>query len=403
MPNHSPVGKRAIVIETEPKPGSGYTLQRMQAAVERLGHPERNYKVVHVGGTSGKGSTCAMIASILQAAGYNVGLYSSPALMSPYERITVNSKMITVKTYDRLKKKIFSQVGDLQISDFELFTLIAFQYFADRHVAYAVIEVGVGGKLDATNVVQPAVAIVTEVGLDHMELLGKTKQLIAKDKQEIIKPGCIGLTGSQLVKRGTYIDAGRAKITSATLLGTQFSYRHWKQLQLKAIGAFQVRNAVLAIEATSRLGVGAAAIQYGLRQVKQRGRFEIISKKPLVIMDGAHNPQKMSAFTESLQQLVPLSNKRVVVLCALKNTKHIQQTLKPLLPLTGSFILTTFPGSYPLSVLERAIRKHGKRIMIKKISNPEQAYRELRKQLQAEDLGLITGSLYLIGKLLPKL
>ncbi len=390
-------------VEREPKAGTGYNLERMQAAVKRLGHPERQYKVVHVGGTSGKGSTCAMIASILHAAGYTVGLYASPALMSPYERITVDDKMISAKVHDRIKTKLLEQLADLTLSDFELLTLIAFQYFAERHVDYAVIEVGVGGKLDATNVVQPTVAIVTEVGLDHMELLGKTKQAIAKDKQEIIKPGCIGLTGSTYIKRGTYINLDQAKIHTVSLQGIEFTYKRWKHLQLNAVATYQVRNAILAIEATSRLGIGSAAIQYGLRRVNPRGRFQVVSKKPLVIVDGAHNPQKMSAFVSALKTVVALRGKRVVAVCALKQTKDIVNTLKPLLPLVDELIITTFPGSHTLASIERSARRLKPALRIKKIAQAPVAYRELLKCLNKEEVGLVTGSLYLVGQLLPLL
>lgn len=387
-----------MLVEHEPKAGKGYSLERMQQAVERLGHPERSYKVVHVGGTSGKGSTCAMIASILHAAGYTVGLYASPALVSPFERITVDDKLITGKVHDRIKAKLLTQLSDLQLTDFELLTLIAFEYFKERHVDYAVIEVGVGGKLDATNVVQPTVAIVTEVGLDHMELLGKTRQAIAKDKQEIIKPGCIGLTGSKYIQRGTYINLDQAKIHSAHLQGIEFTYKRWKHLQLNTVATYQIRNAILAIEATSRLGIGSAAIQYGLRRVNPRGRFQILEKKPLIIADGAHNPQKMEAFVSAFKTVVPKPAGHIIALCALKQTKEIATTLKPLLPLIDELVITTFPGSHSLSAIERIVHKADRKLKIHKIANASAAYKTLQKKLNKADVGIVTGSLYLVGQ-----
>lgn len=389
--------------ELEPQAGSSYSLQRMQQAVERLQHPERRYQVVHVGGTSGKGSTCTMIASILAAAGYSVGLYTSPSLRTPLERITVDGKAITERTAIRIVNQFWPMVTDLHLTHFETFTLLALQYFAERQVDYAVIEVGVGGKLDATNVVQPTVAIVTDVGLDHTELLGKTKQLIAHDKQAIIKPGCIGLTGSRLVKRGTYIPLDRAVIHQTTLLGTDFSYKTCKHLQLKMLGAYQVRNAILAIEATQRLGIASQAIRYGLRTAYQPGRFQVMVRKPLIIVDGAHNPQKMKAFIYSLKQIVPLQQKRVVALCAIKSTKDSQQILKLLLPIVDELVFTTFPRSYSLTALEQAVQSIDKQIKVEKIADPVKAYHYLRDHLQTNDVGVVTGSLYLIGKLLPKL
>ncbi|MFA6475188.1 MAG: folylpolyglutamate synthase/dihydrofolate synthase family protein [Patescibacteria group bacterium] len=370
-----------------------YQLERMQAAVERFGHPERKYKVIHVGGTSGKGSTCAMIASILQAAGYNVGLFTSPALVTETERITVNGKPI---------RKLVPPV-DVNLTEFEQYTLAALSYFADRQVDYAVIEVGIGGKFDATNIVQPTVAIVTDIGLDHMDILGKTKQIIARDKQDIIKPGCIGLTGSTFIKRGTYIDLSKFKLKQADLTGSVFDYKHLKDVQLNWVGHYQIRNAILAIEAVQRLGIGSAAIRYGLKTVQSRGRFEVVNRKPLIILDGAHNPQKMSAFTHSLKQLVPLKDKTVICLCSIKSTKDLINTLKPLLSLVDEIILTTFPNSYSLTQLEKAVKKLDKTIKIKKLTDSTAAFKYFKKKLTKQDVGIVTGSLYLIGKILPLL
>ncbi len=387
----------------ELKAGKGYSLERMQAAVERLGHPERKFKVIHVGGTSGKGSTCTFIAHILEAAGYSVGLSVSPSLATPLERIQINGKPIREQTALKLLRTLWPLILELKLSYFETFTLLTFQYFAGRTVDYGVIEVGMGGKYDATNVVQPTVAIVTEVGLDHMEILGRTKAIIAKDKQEIIKPGCIGLTGSRYIKRGIYIDLDQAKLKEVSLRGIIFSYRRWKQLQVISPATYQVRNAVLAIEATSRLGVGSAAIQFGLKQPQQRGRFEVVSQKPLVVADGAHNSQKMTAFVKALKLLIPLQQRRVIALCTVKKTKDLPATLKPLLSSLDEIILTTSPHRYSLQQLEQAVHKLKPRLKIRKLANPQAAYRLLRKSLQKEDVGIITGSLYLIGQLLPLL
>lgn len=387
--------------EQDPKPGSSYGLERIEQAVERLHHPERHYQVIHVGGTSGKGSTCVMIASILQAAGYSVGRYTSPALLTPLERIVVNDKAISERTALRLINRLWPQIKDLSLTHFELFTVLAFSYFAERKVDYAVIEVGVGGKLDATNVVQPTVAVVTDVGLDHTELLGKTKRLIAQDKQAIIKPGCIGLTGSPLVQRGTYVPLNTGRLISNNLSGIEFHYKRHRRLRLGMVGSYQVRNAILAIEVAQRLGVASQAIRYGLRTAYLPGRFEVIHKKPVVIIDGAHNPQKMLAFTHALKQMIPLQHQRVVALCAIKQTKDSYHTLKPLLPLLDEMILTTFAQSHSMAELERVIRRLNRSIKIHKIANATKAYQQLRRQLGKDDVGIVTGSLYLIGKLYP--
>lgn len=409
MSTHSPAHFRSLaevqrrLRDNEPQAGTSYQLGRMEQAVARLGHPEQRYRVVHVGGTSGKGSTCQMIYSILQAAGYSVGIYTSPALVTPLERIMVNGKAISQRTFVRMANDLWPIVRDFNLTHFEFFTLVAFQYFAQRQVDYAVIEVGVGGQFDATTVVQPTVAIITEIGLDHTELLGKTVQTIAQDKQTIIKPGCIGLTGSRLVRRGRYIDRTKVKIHSTTLTETMFSYAHHRKLRLNTIGAYQVRNAVLAIEAAERLHISSAAIRTGLQRVKHPGRFEIITRRPLLIADGAHNPQKMTAFISSLKQVVPVQQRRVICLCSIKYTKDLYHTLKPLLPIVDELILTTFPKSASLTVLRRTAKQLQPQLAIKAISHTLSAYRYFRSRLNHPDVGIITGSLYLIGKLYPVL
>lgn len=389
--------------DNEPQVGTSYQLERMEQAVERLEHPERRYRVVHVGGTSGKGSTCQMIYSILQAAGYSVGIYTSPALITQLERIAVNGKQISERVFLRMANSLWPIVQDLKLTHFEFFTLLAFNYFAQRQVEYAVIEVGVGGKFDATNVVQPTIALVTEVGLDHVELLGDTLKKIAQDKQAIIKPPGLGLTGTPLIRLGTYIDRSKARIIETTLTNTIFSYKQYKRLRLNTIGSYQIRNAVLAIEAARRLHISGAAIRSGLQRVSHPGRFEVIRRRPLIIADGAHNPQKMTAFVASLKQVVPLKRQSVICLCSIKYTKDLYHTLKPLLPLVDELILTTFPKSASMSAMKRIAQQLQPQLSVKSIGHALSAYHYFRSRIQPLDVGIITGSLYLIGKLYPVL
>lgn len=385
--------------ERDPKPGSSYSLERMQQAAERLRHPEQQYKVVHVGGTSGKGSTCTMIASILEAAGYSVGHYTSPSLVSPLERLVVNQKMATESVALRLVNRLWPQLSDLKLSHFEFFTILALQYFAERRVDYAVIEVGVGGQYDATNIVQPTVAVVTTVGLDHTALLGKTLRSIADHKQAIIKPGSIGLTGSKLIKRGRYIHVDAAKHILPTLTTTTFDYGQMKRIELSTGGRYQVRNAILAIEAARALGIAEPAIRYGLRAAKLVGRFQVLGRRPLIIVDGAHNPQKMAAFVDALTAVVDTKRQRIVCLYAMKSTKDMRKTLLPLARLLDTVVVTTFPRSYSPHTIRRVLRSLNHHVQIKLEPNPKLAYTVWRRSIQPADVGIITGSLYLIGYL----
>ncbi|MFA5994952.1 MAG: folylpolyglutamate synthase/dihydrofolate synthase family protein [Patescibacteria group bacterium] len=386
------------------KRGTGcYTLERVQQAVVRLDNPQLKYKVIHVGGTSGKGSTCQMIYSILRSAGYKTGIYTSPHLTGPLERLVINGRSIGETAFVKLLNSVWEKIKDLQLTYFELFTVLALYYFAQSQVDYAVIEVGVGGRLDATNVVTPKVAVVTDVGLDHTDLLGKTKRAIAKEKEVIIKPGCIGLTGSTYVKCGRQLNLNEADILKQNLTGTVFNYKTFKNVQLNLVGKYQVRNAILAITVAKALHVNKTAIYQGLKQVKSKARFQVVSKQPLIIIDGAHNPQKMRAFTDSLRQVVKVKDyNQVIVLLALKYSKDATATLRSLLKFTDVLILTSFDQGMSLLTLRQVARQLNPRLKIILQKDPILAYQKLQTMLQPKDLGLVTGSLYMIGKLMKK-
>lgn len=380
-----------------------YTLGRMQQAVERLDHPELQYRVVHVTGTSGKGSTCHMIQSILQAAGYRVGLYTSPVLVTPLERITINNRSITEPSMVRLINVIWPNIADLRLTSFELFTLLALYYFAGKQVDYAVVEVGMGGLYDATNVVQADLAIITSVGLDHTDSLGKTKHAIARHKAGIIKPNSIALTGSRLIKKAKFIDTHKYSVQHRSHQGSVFHYQSLKNIHLALLGDFQIQNAVLAIEAARVLHISQPAIRKGLEKVHHRYRFMICSSRPYIIADGAHNPDKMTAFANSLfKYIVKPTNAKVIALVSVKYNKDINQTLKPLLSLVDELIITSFDISAPVEKIRTVAKQLSPNLPCTVQVNPHQAYRLFRRKLQTNDIGIITGSLYLLGELEAK-
>lgn len=377
-----------------------YTLDRVQQAVEIVGNPQLKYKVVHVGGTSGKGSTCQIVSSILQASGKRVGLFTSPAIVSPLERLQINGKPVTEKKFVQLTNHVWSQLEPIQLTYFEFFTIMALYYFAEAKANYAVVEVGMGGRLDATNVVTPTVAIVTTIGLDHTKQLGRTRPLIAREKEHIIKPGCIGLTGSQYIHRGLYIDATKARIHSQDLSGTVFTYRSYKRLRLNMLGQFQIHNAVLAIEATRRLKISESAIRRGLQLASNPGRFEIITHHPLVIMDGAHNPEKMASFVSSLQQIVDVkAYNQIVGLIALKYNKDAAATLGPIIRKLDRVVITSFDQGMSVTQLRKIVRKINPTVQVILQADSTKAFKEFTRQVKPRDLGIITGSLYMIGNL----
>lgn len=395
---------RLIQADQQRRLVTWYSLERIVQAVDRLHHPEQRYRVVHVAGTSGKGSTCQLLAAILSAAGYRTGLYTSPHLVRFNERIKLNNRCITDTALLQLIHELWPIVADLHLSYFEWSTVLAFVYFAKRQVDYAVIEVGMGGRLDATNVVTPTVALVTEIDLDHTEHLGRTRRTIAREKAAIIKPGCIGLTGSRYVRRGRFVNLDNYQIVSSSLTGTVFHYGPYRRLQLGLVGSYQVRNAIMAIAAAQALALPERAIRRGLSTARIAGRFEILRRRPLIIADGAHNPHKMAAFVQSLRLATSAQQfRQTIALVSIKYTKDITQTLRPLLPLVDCVIITAFTESASLQKIRtvaKQLRPH-----LEVIIQPQAylAYSLLRRRLQSHDLGIVTGSLYLIGDLKKQL
>lgn len=379
---------------------NSYELTRMRRAITRLHHPDHDYTIIHVTGTSGKGSTSAMVAAVLRASGYSVGLFVSPHLVTLRERLVVNGRLITERQCLQIINQLWAQLLDLELTFFEWCTIIGLVHFKQQKVDYAVLEVGMGGRLDATNVVTSKVAVVTEIGFDHTAQLGNTLRNIAREKEAIIKPGCIGLTGSRYVKRGRYVDLDSATKIFSTLAGTTFNYKSYKGLKLNLLGKYQVRNAILAIEVAQALHLSRAAIYHGLAHVRQRARFEIISRRPLIIADGAHNPQKMQAFVQAMREVIPLAQfgKRCA-LVSVKYTKDLTETLRPFVGLLDSIVLTTFAESAKLAVLRTTIRQLQPKLTIQVEPNIQQAYKLFHQQLDKHDLGIITGSLYMIGNL----
>ncbi len=361
-----------------------YSPKRIRHFLDYLGKPQECYKVVHVGGTSGKGSVVQMISAILKEAGYKVGTTVSPYLFSPLEKIQINQKNIAPRAFVKLVNQYRDLILKFNLSYFEAYIALTLIYFAQRKVDYAIVEVGLGGRLDATNVFSnPALAIITNIGLDHTEMLGHTLKQIAREKAAIIKDPRKALTGSKLIKKAEYIDT-RYKIQDI-------------RYKTNLLGEFQKGNAILAVAAAKKLGIKNKDIKKGLLSVKHPGRFEIIKRKPLIIRDGAHNPEKMKALVSALQKYFKLSRYRQrYLLLAIKNTKDYRPMLKIICPLFDQVILTSFAESYNPRILQKEIK--GSRV----IHNPHQAWAYLTQHLSKQDFGLVTGSLYLLGEVFKK-
>ncbi|HSV98237.1 MAG TPA: folylpolyglutamate synthase/dihydrofolate synthase family protein [Spirochaetota bacterium] len=322
-----------------------YSLSTMRKLVRRLGNPHRNIKTLHIAGTNGKGSTAFMISGIFEQAGYKTGLYISPHLEKVNERISINRRPITLQRLSFYLERILdeSSAGGLNPTYFDALTAAAFNYFSDERVDLAVIETGLGGRLDSTNVVRPLVSVITDISLDHTAILGGDISSISMEKAGIIKYRVPVITSNnggnalktiesaaKMKKSFLYVNGRDYRVRSMNQSKggrTFFSYslgkRRIDNLFLGPTGSFQLRNAGLAITASLLLehrgfAVGDVAIRKALAGLIIPGRLEIMSQKPLILFDPAHNPQAMRSLAEGLSVAYP-DRKPVFILSFMKD------------------------------------------------------------------------------------
>lgn len=301
------------------KPG----LERVIALCDALGNPQNDLRFIHVAGTNGKGSFCAMTASILQAAGYRTGLFTSPYIKIFNERMMVDGQPIADDELAELTAFVRPIADGMEDkpTEFELITAIAFLYFKRHHCDVVVLETGMGGRLDATNLItSPLLSVITGIALDHTAFLGDTIEQIAAEKAGIIKVGCPVLFGGEdataeaiIAAKAREMDApyqrvdrGSLQVANATLDGTCFSYGNYENVTLSLLGLYQPYNAATVLTAVSLLNerglsVSPEAVEQGLATVYWPGRFERISRQPLVIFDGAHNAEGIAAAVRSIR------------------------------------------------------------------------------------------------------
>lgn len=299
-------------------------LDRVKTLCKALGDPQDSLKFIHVAGTNGKGSFCAMTDSILRAQGYRVGLFTSPYIMEFGERMRVDGKNISDEELCSLVERVkpIADAMEDKPTEFELITALAFLYFAEKRCDYVVLECGLGGRLDATNVVKTSIlSVITGIALDHTAILGDTHEKIAAEKAGIIKKGvptlwCGAHDGAERVirekaaevgARFERIDRSTMKIKRMTLDGTDFDFGEHKNMHIPLLGSYQPLNAanvLSAIDLLRGLGVeiGDEAIRAGLADVVWHARFEIINRSPLIIADGGHNPEGIDGAVDSIKQ-----------------------------------------------------------------------------------------------------
>jgi dihydrofolate synthase/folylpolyglutamate synthase len=333
-------------------------LDRVHALLDRLGRPDRTFRSIHVAGTKGKGSTSAMIEAGLRAAGYSTGLYTSPHLHTFRERLRVNGEMISREDFARLVDEIVPHVEAVAgITWFEIVTALAFRYFAQSQIDVAVVEVGLGGRFDATNVLTPLVAVITALSMDHMNLLGNTLEQIAFEKAGIIKRRVPVVSAPQRPEAFDVLRrVARFRATRVTLVGRDvtFESRHHsldnqllavngQEFQIPLLGAHQIINAATAIAALHvanehGLVINDEAIRAGLLNVQWPGRLEILSHNPLLVVDGAHNGDSAQRLASALRAV--FHHDRWTLILGISADKDLTAILDALLPIAARVIVT---------------------------------------------------------------
>ena len=335
------------------KPG----LERTQALLNALGNPEKELKFVHIGGTNGKGSTAACMAAVLQRAGYRTGLYTSPYINCFNERMQIDGELIPNGELERVTDMIrpFADEMEDTPTEFELVTAVAMKYFLDNGTDIVVCEVGMGGALDATNVIDtPEVAVITAIGLDHTEVLGDTLPKIAKVKAGIIKEGglacsypadddVIGVLQARCDEVGaelTVMDGSRVTVKDVGLDGCTFDYDGLEDLFVPLAGSYQPMNASVAIEACRLMRkrgwkITDEDIREGLTKVQWPGRFEVLLRRPVFVLDGAHNPHGIRATVESLK--AHFGDRKLTFVMGVMADKDVDNMAEMIVPLADRF------------------------------------------------------------------
>lgn len=426
-------------------------LDRMRQLLTRLGNPDAGMPIVHIAGTKGKGSTAAMVAAVLRAAGYEVGLFSSPHLENIEERFAVNGQPCTgdelASLVDQLRPVVAAMDRESENADssmsptyFELTTAIALMHFAERKVDVAVLEVGLGGRLDSTNVCQPAVTVITSISFDHTKQLGETLPEIAAEKAGIIKPGVPVLCGQMdSAPRQVITEIAKQHGCRMLVAGRDFRHRYRAAklrddpetlgrvdfdgdigdehlrltgLPLRLLGEHQAANASLAIATVAELrrqgwSISTAAIHQALQHLSLPGRFEIVGHRPPVVLDVAHNVASARALGDALEASFPDDNR--ILLLAASHDKDVRGIVRELLPHFRQVVVTRYldnPRSVPVPELGEIVREQIKSLRSKEVignvyecESPDDAWDMAVELASADQLICITGSFFIVAEL----
>lgn len=394
-------------------------LERIQALCEALGHPERAFRSVHVTGTNGKGSTCTMIAKILSCSGYRTGLFVSPFVVNVRERIQIDGRFISEHQFSELMSELIPVVEDIarrvdHPTEFEVKTILGFLYFARVNVDYAVLEVGMGGRFDSTNVVTPLATAITNVALDHTDRLGNTVEQIAYEKAGIIKPGVPCATGAEggaldvIQRQCKLLNAPLLRLGKEILLEEHpsgaFSVtvsRRYDNLTTAMVGQHQRVNAALAVAVADLLAQHGAritpqAVRDGLATAVAPGRLETVKSRPTVLLDGAHNPHGAWHLRQALTTL--FKYRRLILVMGMLQGHSASEVVGILAPLAHVFIATSPISHRSVPEDEIAVAAKQSGVPVEVISGVTNAVERALSLAEPDDLVCITGSFYTVGE-----
>jgi dihydrofolate synthase/folylpolyglutamate synthase len=370
-------------LESFKKSGIRLGLERIRLLLEHLGDPQNSFRSIHIAGTNGKGSVAAMLSSILNQAGYKVGLYTSPHLVDYTERLRINEKNISKKKFAQAVNKvknIIKNLPKLNLTEFEVLTALSFLLLKQEKVEITVIETGLGGRLDATNIIMPILSIITNIDYDHMDVLGISIRKIALEKAGIIKSGIPLVTGEKKLWQILRKACKRS--------GSRFIRANDRNIKYSPFnGKHQIENtkvALKAIEVLQKNGfrINSSQINNGLRKAFWPGRIQVISNKPLIILDGAHNP----AGARALRDYLASKKRRFNFIIGMQANKDIKKFIDILKPIARKIVSvrSSNPGAIPAERIPDSIPSKKLKIAVKMAKYPL----------------CITGSLYLVGDVL---
>jgi dihydrofolate synthase/folylpolyglutamate synthase len=407
---------------------AGYSLRHVEELLDRMGNPQLAARTIHIAGTKGKGSVAAMIAQVLSDSGYKTGLYTSPHFHTLRERISVDGSLISEAEFAaamaEVKPFIESMKQDTsfrQLTYFEALTALAFACFQKKRVDLQVLEVGLGGRLDATNVARPLVCIITPISLDHTQILGNSLEEIAREKAGIIKSGCWVVISPQPEEAASVIsDICRERKAKVVQVGKDVTWHkisgdlHHQsvviegrtgkyQVSISLLGDFQLENAAAAVAALEILAsegfaISTADIAQGLARVKWPGRFQILQQHPMVLVDSAHNVASMKRLVNNIKAYFP--HKRIFLVFGTSCDKDIPGIINELVPLSPQVIVTQASHSRaaPISTLAAEFTKRGIEPEIKETVT--QAISRALSLAEKTDIICVTGSLFVVAEAL---